>query len=253
MISIKHGLFLCQQKYIQDLLTRTKVDGAKTIMTPLATKDLLQLHDGSSPVDPTEYRRVIGALQYLSLTWPGIAFPVNKLAQFMYKPSQLRWTTAKRILRYLKGTLNDGIFLKRIENLTLQGFSDADWAGDKDTRSSTSAYLIFLGDCRISWSTQKQRAVARSSTEAEYWALASANSELIWIRSLFHELGIPIPTPPHLFCDNIGATQLSLNPVMHSRMKHIAIDMHFVYDLVSKGMLQVSHASTHDQLADLFN
>lgn len=173
VISIKHGLFLSQQKYIQDLLTRTQVDGAKTIMTPLATKDLLQLHDGSSPVDLTEYRRVIGALQYLSLTWPGIAFPVNKLAQFMYKPSQLRWTAAKRILRYLKGTLNHGIFLKRIENLTLQGFSDVDWAGDKDTRSSTSAYLIFLGDCPISWSTQKQRAVARSSTEAEYLALAS--------------------------------------------------------------------------------
>jgi hypothetical protein len=81
--------------------------------------------------------------------------------------------------------------------------------------------------------------------------LLLATSEIIWIRSLLRELGIPITKPPNLFCDNIGATQLSLNPVLHSRMKHIAIDLHFVRDLVSKGMLQVSHVSTHDQLADL--
>ena len=86
---------------------------------------------------------------------------------------------------------------------------------------------------------------------AEYCALASTASEIIYIRSLFHELGIPVTKPPCLFCDNIGATQLSLNLVLHSRIKHIAIDLHFVYDLVSKGMLQVSHVSIHDQLAYL--
>lgn len=133
VISVKQWLFLSQHKYIRDLLTRTKMDSAKAVMTPLATKDSLQLHDGSSPTDPTEYRRVIGALQYPSFTRPDIAFPVNKLAQFMHKPSQLHWTTAKRGLRYLKCTLNHGILLKRTGNLTLQGFSDADWAGDKDT------------------------------------------------------------------------------------------------------------------------
>jgi histone deacetylase 1/2 len=175
VFSVKQGLFLSQHKYICDLLTRTNMDGAKTVKTPLATKDCLQLNDGSSSVDPTAYRRVIGALQYLSLTRPDISFPVNKLAQFLQKPSQLHWIAAKRVLRYLKGTLHHGILLKRTNDLTLQGFSDADWVGDKDTRVSTSAYLIFLGDCPISWSTRKQRAVARSSTEAEYRALASGH------------------------------------------------------------------------------
>jgi histone deacetylase 1/2 len=175
VFSVKQGLFLSQHKYIYDLLTCTNMDGAKTVKTPLATKDCLQLNDGSSSVNPTAYRCVIGALQYLSLSRPDISFPVNKLAQFLQKPSQLHWIAAKRVLRYLKGTLHHGILLKRTNDLTLQGFSDADWAGDKDTRVSTSAYLIFLGDCPISWSTRKQRAVARSSTEAEYRALASGH------------------------------------------------------------------------------
>lgn len=231
-VPVTNGLFLSQQKYIRDLLLRTKMDGAKAVTTPLATKEVLQLHDGSPPADPTEYHRLIVALQYLSLTRPDIAFSVNKLAQFMHQLSLVHWTATKCVLCYLKGTFNHGIFLR-------------------DTRCSTSAYFIFLGDCPISWSTSKQRAVARSSTKAEYRALASATCELMWIRALFHELGIPLPKPPSLFCDNIGATLLSLNPVLHSRMKHIAVDLHFIRYLVSKGMLHISHVSTHDQLADL--
>lgn len=97
---------------------------------------------------------------------------------------------------------------------------------------------------------RKQRAVARSSTEAEYRALATATSEMVWLMSLFGELGLKLSRDPTLFCDNIGATQLSVNPV-HSRMKHIAIELHFVRDFVNKGLLLVSHVSTHDQLVDL--
>ena len=126
------------------------MDGAKPVNTPLATKDHLQLNDGSPSTDPTTYRRVIGALQYLSLTRPDISFPVNKLAQFLHQPTNLHWIATKRILRYLKGTPHHGILLQRSNTLNLHGFSDANWEGDKDTRVSTSAYLIFLGNCPIS-------------------------------------------------------------------------------------------------------
>ncbi|GKV25507.1 hypothetical protein SLEP1_g34939 [Rubroshorea leprosula] len=111
-------------------------------------------------------------------------------------------------------------------------------------------WIVFLGATPISWKASKQKAIACSSTEAEYRALAAASSELVWVLHLLTELGIRIDAPPMLYCDNVGATYLSSNPVMHSRMKHIAIDLHFIRDLVDKKILRVSHIASADQLAD---
>lgn len=133
----------------------------------------------------------------------------------------------------------------------LWGFSDANWGGDLDDRKSTTAYIIFLGDNPISWRTRKQKVVARSSTEAEYRALATAASVIASIKSLLDELGLTLREPPLLLYDNVGATQLSLNLVLHSRMKHIAIDLHFVREFVHRGKLRVAHVHTDDQLVDL--
>ena len=120
-----------------------------------------------------------------------------------------------------------------------------------DDRTSTSAYISFLGSNPISWSSKKQRTVARSLTEAEYQTLANAASKTMWLSTLFKELAFPVKESPQLLCDNLGATHLSFNPVNHSRMKHIQIDLHFVRDLVKKGSIQISHVYTQDQLADL--
>lgn len=133
----------------------------------------------------------------------------------------------------------------------LTTYSDVDWAGNHDDRKSTLAYITFLGSNPISWSSKKQRAVARSSTEAEYRALANVAAETMWLLSLFKELGLSVKAPPSLLCDNLGATHLSFNPVQHSRMKHIQIDLHFVRDLVQRNLLKVCHVHTQDQLADL--
>ena len=116
---------------------------------------------------------------------------------------------------------------------------------------STSAYISFLGSNPISWSSKKQRAISRSITEVEYRALANAASETMWLSTLLKELAFPVTESPQLLCDNLGATHLSFNPVNHSRMKHIQIDLHFVRDLVHKGSLQVTHVHTQDQIADL--
>ena len=121
-----------------------------------------------------------------------------------------------------------------------------DWAGNYDDWTFTSAYISFIGVNPISWSSKKQRAVARSSTKAKYRALANAASETLWFLSLFKELGLPLSRQPKLLCDNLGATHLSFNPVQHSRMKHIQIDLHFVRDMVQSGILNVHHVNTQD-------
>lgn len=166
----------------------------------------------------------------------------------MHRPTTDHWQATKRVL--LSGTPTHGIYFAKNSPLTLHGFSDADWAGDTDDYVSTNAFFTYLGSNLISWSSKKKCGVARSSTEAEYRAVANTASELIWLCSLLHELGIRLSLQPVIYCDNVGATYLCANPVFHSRMKHIALDYYFIRNLVQAGALRVSHVSTHDQLAD---
>ena len=250
VISHSSGLFLHQRKYIADLLQRTCMAKAKPVSTPLATIPVLTLQSGAPLPEPTEYRAVVGSLQYLSLTRPDITFAVNKLSQFMHKPTTDHWSAVKRLLRYLCGTMDHGIILRHTSPPTLHAFSDADWAGNKDDFTSTSAYIVYLGPNLISWSSKKQRTVARSSTEAEYRSVASTATELRWICSLLLELGVHLQQQPVIYCDNVGATNLCSNPVFHSRMKHVALDYHFIREQVQNGLLRVSHVSASDQLAD---
>ena len=135
--------------------------------------------------------------------------------------------------------------------LNLITYTDADWGGNADDLTSTSAYITFLGGNPISWSSKKQRTVARSSTEAEYRAVAFATADVMWLTNLLSELHVPVSCKPVILCDNIGATYLCSNPVFHSRMKHLSLDYHFVREQVQSGNLQVSHVSTKDQIADL--
>ncbi|WJZ87886.1 hypothetical protein VitviT2T_007234 [Vitis vinifera] len=227
------------------------MSGAKDVSTLLSTTQSLKLLDGTTNVDNTKFRRIIGSLQYISLTRPDISFSVNKLSQFMHKPTTTHFTAKKRLLRYLKQTIFHGIQLTKFGLLALITYFDVDWARNIDDRISTSTYISFLGPNPISWSLKKQRVVAKSTIEAEYRALANVVSETMWLRGLLHKLGFPLKAAPLLLCDNLSATHLSFNPVQHSRMKHIQIDFHFVRDLVQHGSLQVQHVHTQDQLVDL--
>jgi hypothetical protein len=149
-------------------------------------------------------------------------------------------------------TLQTGLQIRKSSSLGISIFTDVDWAGCVDDRRSTGGYVVFVGPNLISWNSKKQPTVSRSSTEAEYKALANGAAEAIWIESLLKELGVVQQRTPILWCDNLGATYLTANPVFHARTKHIEIDFHFVRERVAAGELDIRFISSNDQLADVF-
>jgi hypothetical protein len=158
----------------------------------------------------------------------------------------------KRTLRYLHGTCGLGILIRRSSSLLLSAFSDGDWTGNVDDRRSTDGFAIFLGPNLIIWCAHKQANVSRSSTEAEYKALANDTTEVIWVQSVIAELGINLPRSPCLWCDNLGATYMTVNPRFYGRTKNIEIDFHFVRERVAQRQLEVRFISSADQVADGF-
>jgi transposase InsO family protein len=221
------SLHLRQSKYILDLLHKARMVGAKASRSPCVTGSKLSSTDGTPLENVTEFRQLVGGLQYCTLTRPEIAYSVNQLCQHLHSPTSTHWTALKRVLRYLKGSVDHGLFYSQ-GPLTLQAYCDSDWAGDPDDRRSTTGYGVFLGPCLISWCAKKQSVVARSSTEAEYRAMALATTELYWIRMLLRDLQLPLPAPPAIRCDNLGAMALATNPIYHARTKHIEVDYHFI-------------------------
>ena len=233
---------------ILSILKLLKMEHCKPLPTPSPTT--CSASCSPLPDNSRLYRRVVGALQYLNFTRPDIPYDVNQACRSMHSPTIVDWLRLKHLLHYLKGTVTHRLHYACPFPVLLTSFSDADWAGDSSNHRSTSGFLICLGHNLISWSSKKQPTIARSSTEAEYKAIANTMSELIWITSLFRELHIPLPSPT-LWCDNIGATYLSTNPVFHARMRHIKIDFPFVREQVALWRLHVGIISGKDQPADL--
>ena len=245
-------LHMRQTKYAIDLLSRIKMADANSCSTPMCLSNNLFSHGSPSFAHPSLYRSIIGALQYLTNTRPDIAYAVNKLSQFSQAPTNAHWAACKRILRYIKGTLQYGLSFHPASLLKLEGFSDADWGTNLDDRKSISGLCIFLVGNLISWCSKKEIAVARSNTEGEYRALASTATELIWIHQLLSEIGVRLHTsPPVLWCENMSAQALASNPVYHARTKHFELDLHFLRDLVTSRKLEVRYVSTDHQPADL--
>ena len=219
--------------------------------TPVDTSFKLSAN-GDPFNDPTLYRSLVGALQYLTINRPEISFVVQQACLYMHDPRIPHYNHIKRILRYLKGTLDHGLHINNSSPTSLTAYSDADWAGCPDTRRSTSGFCVFLGDNLISWSSKRQVTVSRSSAEAEYRAVAHAVADTIWLRQLLSELHRPLPHATIVYCDNISAVYMSGNPVQHRRTKHIEIDIHSVREKVALGQVRVLHVPSTTQFADIF-
>ncbi|KAM2315364.1 hypothetical protein ACFX1S_028273 [Malus domestica] len=245
-------LSLTQSRYASDLLRKFKMDQCKPSPTPFLSSLRLSAHDGDPLSDPDVYRSMVGGLQYLTLTRPDISFAVNQVCQYMHNPKSTHLQAVKRIYRYIKGTVEQGLLFHSSPDFSIQGFSDADWAGSIDDRRSTSGACIFLGPNLLTWTAKKQSTVSRSSSKAEYRALATTAAEIRWFCYLFRELGIPLRTPPCIFVDNVSTLHMAANPVFHARTRHIEIDYHFVRELLTQGVLQTRHISSHHQIADIF-
>lgn len=147
------------------------MSSASPISTPADATSRLTLH-GDPFHDPTLYRQVVGSLQYATITCPDIAFVVNRVCQYMHSPTMSHWQAVKRILRYLNGTITHCLHFSPTTNKSLLAYSDAGWVSDRDDSRSQYGFAIYHGRNLISWTSRKQKVVARSSTKAEYHALA---------------------------------------------------------------------------------
>ena len=246
------GLFLCQRKYTLDIISEVGLLGSKPSGFPIEQNHHLAQATDSLLPNAAMYRRLVGRLIYLAVTRPDLAYSVHVLSQFLQAPRQEHWEAALRVLRYLKGTPDQGILLRADSDLTLQGWCDSDWAACPLTRRSLAGWIVFLGQSPVSWKTKKQQNVSRSSAEAEYRSMASVTCELKWLKALHLSLGVHHPKAIPLFCDSQSALHIARNPVFHERTKHIEIDCHFVRDAIFDGLIAPSYVTTKAQLADIF-
>ncbi|CAL0325107.1 unnamed protein product [Lupinus luteus] len=246
------GILLYQRKYVLDLLAETCLLASKPCSTPMEYgKQLLSIDTGTPLTNPTVYRRLMGKLLYLTHTRPDISFSVGHLSQFLSKPTDKHFEAAKRILRYIKGSISLGIFFPIISDFKIKAHTDSDWAACPDSRKSISAYYFFIGNSLISWKSKKQQVVARSSAEAEYRAMALGACEAQWLLYLLQDLQIPHPQPVMLYCDNQSAIHIASNPVFHERTKHIEVDCHSVREKIEAGILHLLSIHTKSQTADI--
>ncbi|GJY17573.1 retrovirus-related pol polyprotein from transposon TNT 1-94 [Tanacetum coccineum] len=234
------GIFINQAKYALEILKKHNMDNCHSIGTPLATKPKLDVDLSGEPVDQSDYRSKIGSLMYLTSSRPDLVQAVCYCARYQARPTQKHLKEVKRIFKYLKGTINMGLWYPKDSGFELTAFSDADHAGCIDTRKSTSGGIQFLGDKLVSWMSKKQNCTAMSSAEAEYVALSASCAQVMWMRTQLQDYGFNYNKIP-LYCDSQSAITISCNPVQHSRTKHIHTrDIQITRTSVDPGALKSS-------------
>lgn len=249
---------LDQTAYIEAVLRRFNMSDAKPISTPMECgKKLSRI---MAPINDAEkeamnhipYQMAIGSLLYAAQTTrPDISFAVGVLSKFNSNPGKEHWSSVKRVMRYLRGTIGAKITYKITGNNEIVGYTDADYADDPDDRVSVSGYTFKLADGIISWSRKKQQTVAHSTTEAEYMALAHATQEGLWLRMMVIELKISSnDTIIPIGCDNQSALDLSRNSLHHARTKHIDVQHHFLRDAAKKRRVEFFKVASEVMVAD---
>ncbi|XP_019095143.1 PREDICTED: uncharacterized protein LOC109130225 [Camelina sativa] len=263
------GISLTQRKYVVDLLEGAGFSDCKPSPIPMkpdvqmtatgwgrrpnSKKPLKQLSEVDTALlpDTKQYRRLIGKLQYLTITRPDISFVVGKLSQYSSAPRKFHLQAVHKILRYLKGTIGQGLFYGKDADFSVRGFTDADWGACLDSRRSVSGFAIFIGQSFVSWRSKKQQMVSMSSADSEYRAMSIATKELIWYPYVLKALRVPFTLPVYLYCDNTATIYIASNYVYHERMKHIEFACHKVREAIDNGIVKTMFVRTDNELADI--
>jgi len=246
------GIFVSQKKYATEILKKFCLDKCKLVSTPAVQGEKLMKEDESGLVNASIYRSLIGSLLYLLATRPDIMYATSVLSRFMHLPTETHLRAAKRILRYIRGTIDYGVFYKRTTSMKLLGFTDSDWVGSQDDMKSTSGYCFTLGSGVICWCTKKQGSVAQSTAEAEYVAASSAVNQALWLRKILIDLGFHPSKATEVLCDNKSAVAMVKNPVFHGKTKHIKIKYHSIREAERENEVHILYCCGEDQLADSF-
>jgi len=249
------ALKLSHGKYAGQVLQKFGIAECNPIGTPLEVG--LQLVKVDKSDDALPYREAVGRLLYLMVeTRPGLGFAIGKLSRFVSCYGKEHWAAIKRVLRYVKGSMDKGLVFDKNSSCVLQGFSDADWAGGHKTRRSTTGFTFIFGGADVSWDSKLNKSVALSTMEAECMALCGASKEDVWlnkrVRSLASQgLRTAISGGPiNIKVDNSGCNNFSKNAVQHKRTKHIDIRNHFVREAITTDNKKLEHCATDDLLAD---
>jgi hypothetical protein len=228
VIKSPKGIWLLQRQYALNKLVEYGMTSCKPISIPLEQNVKLSAYEGDFVEDITMYRRIAGSLIYMTITRPNLSYAVGVASQFMQTPRKPHLDVVKRILRYIKHTLQCGIFYEAKSQLQVHGYIEADWASNVSDRRSTSGFMFSFESGAISWSSKKQPTIALSSTEVEYRGAAIAACAVVWLQKLFSDLGQSVDAPVVNYCDNISSILLANNPVYHARTKHIEVHYHFI-------------------------
>ncbi|GJU37107.1 hypothetical protein Tco_1185461 [Tanacetum coccineum] len=246
-----HGIFINQAKYAQEILKKYGMTSFDSIGTPMATKPL-DADLSETPVDQMKYHSMVGALMYLIASRPDIIHATCYCACYQARPTEKHLKEVKRIFRYLKNTINMGLWYPKDTGFELISFLDSDHTGCLDSRKITSGGIQFLGgDKLVSWSSKKQDCPSMSLAKAEYASLSACCAQVLWLRTQLTDYGFHFDKIP-MYCDSQVAISISCNPVQHSRTKHIDVKNHFIKEQVKKGIVELFFVRTEYQLADLF-
>ncbi|KAI5348478.1 hypothetical protein L3X38_001365 [Prunus dulcis] len=252
VLETENWVFIHQSKYAKSLLVKFGLEDCKSVTIPLPTGEKLKKVDGSQLADEGLFRKIVGNLLYLTATRPDIMFAASLLSRFMHSPTKKHMGIAKRVLRYIQGTLSYGVEFTMDMNAVLIGFCDSDWAGSEDDSRSTSGYAFSFGSGAFSWASVKQNTVALSTAEAEYVSAAEATAQAIWLRFVLDDFGEMQPDATPLFCDNMSAISMVKNPVFHHKTRHINRRYYFIREALQEGVIDMRFCISEEQLADIF-
>lgn len=256
-IEIRHdgGISLSQKRYIADIVRRFHLDQAKPVSSPIVSiKDLMPI-DGDKQTD-APYREAVGCLQYIACACrPDILFATNYLSRFNSRPLSKHWEAVKRVIVYLKSTSNYELkYMHRngmSSSLTIDAYSDADFANDVEERRSVTGLTVLINGGPVICASRRQTSIALSSTEAEYLAACNAAKELKWLTQFLEELGVKYEKP-RLFVDNQSSIAQIKNADTKRRSKHVDLSAHFVRDAYARGLFQLHYVPSELQIADIY-